>query len=134
MSKQHIRAWRKARRLTQKQLAERMDKEPGERLMSYVTVSNIERGDQSPTLEPLNAFALALAVSVTQLIEHDPGKNGEIVDLLRFNLLERADDHHGRAGIGERVRACSGSKLDPPITVPEGTTGIDITTASSSTT
>ena len=84
MSKQHIRAWRKARRLTQKQLAERMEKEPGERLMSYVTVSNIERGDQSPTLEQLNAFALALDVSVTQLIEHDPGKNGEIVDLLRL--------------------------------------------------
>ena len=84
MSKQHIRAWRKARRLTQKQLAERMEKEPGERLMSYVTVSNIERGDQSPTLEQLNAFALALDVSVTQLIEHEPGKNGEIVDLLRL--------------------------------------------------
>ena len=84
MSKQHIRAWRKARRLTQKQLAERMEKEPGERLMSYVTVSNIERGDQSPTLEQLNAFALALDVSVTQRIEHDPGKNGEIVDLLRL--------------------------------------------------
>ena len=84
MSKQHIRAWRKARRLTQKQLAARMEKEPGARLMSYVTVSNIERGAQSPTLEQLNAFALALDVSVTQLIEHDPGKNGEIVDLLRL--------------------------------------------------
>ena len=29
---------------------------------------------------------------------------------------------------GELVLAFSGSKLDPPITVPEGTTGIDITT------
>ena len=84
MADHHIRAWRKSRGLTQKQLAERMEKEPGEQLMSYVTVSNIERGDQSPTLEQLNAFALALDVSVTQLIEHDPGKDGEIVDLLRL--------------------------------------------------
>ena len=61
-----------------------MEKEPGEQLMSYVTVSNIERGDQSPTLEQLNALALALNVSVTQLIEHDPGKDGDIVDLLRL--------------------------------------------------
>ena len=84
MADHHIRAWRKSRGLTQKQLAERMEKEPGEQLMSYVTVSNIERGDQSPTLEQLNAFALALDVSVTQLIEHDDGKDGEIVDLLRL--------------------------------------------------
>ncbi len=84
MTHHYIRSWRKARGLTQKQLAERMEKEPGEQLMSYVTVSNIERGDQSPTLEQLNAFALALDVSVSDLIESDPNKNGEIVDLLRL--------------------------------------------------
>jgi len=84
MTHHYIRSWRKARRLTQKQLAERMEKEPGEQLMSYVTVSNIERGDQSPTLEQLNAFALALDVSVSDLSESDPNKNGEIVDLLRL--------------------------------------------------
>lgn len=84
MAHHYIRSWRKARGLTQKQLAERMEKEPGEQLMSYVTVSNIERGDQSPTLEQLNAFALALDVSVSDLIESDPNKNGEIVDLLRL--------------------------------------------------
>ncbi len=61
-----------------------MEREPGEQLMSYVTVSNIERGDQSPTLEQLIAFAEALEVSVTDLIENDPNKNGDVVDLLRL--------------------------------------------------
>lgn len=84
MTKHHIRSWRKARGLTQKQLAERMESKPGEQLMSYVTVSNIERGEQSPTLEQLNAFALALDVSVSDLIENDPGKNSEVVDLLKL--------------------------------------------------
>ena len=84
MSKTHIRAWRKARGLTQKQLAERMESSPGEQLMSYVTVSNIERGGQSPTLEQLNAFAVALGVTVSDLIENDPNKNSEVVDLLRL--------------------------------------------------
>ncbi len=84
MARHYIRSWRKARGLTQKKLAERMEREPGEQLMSYVTVSNIERGDQSPTLEQLSAFADALEVSVTDLIESDPNKNGEVVDLLRM--------------------------------------------------
>ena len=84
MNKHYIRSWRKARGLTQKQLAERMEKEPGEQLMSYVTVSNIERGDQSPTLEQLNAFALALDVSVSDLIDNDPNKDSEVIDLLRL--------------------------------------------------
>jgi len=61
-----------------------MESKPGEQLMSYVTVSNIERGEQSPTLEQLNAFALALDVSVSDLIENDPGKNSEVVDLLKL--------------------------------------------------
>lgn len=84
MTTHYIRSWRKSRGLTQKQLAERMEREPGEQLMSYVTVSNIERGDQSPTLEQLSAFAEALEVSVSDLIENDPNKNGDVVDLLRL--------------------------------------------------
>mgnify|MGYP003646461461 CR=1 FL=1 len=84
MTRHYIRLWRKSRGLTQKQLAERMEREPGEQLMSYVTVSNIERGDQSPTLEQLTAFAEALEVSVPDLLENDPTKNGDVVDLLRL--------------------------------------------------
>jgi len=82
MKPHYLRAWRKNRGLTQKQLAERMEKEPGEQLMSYVTVSNIERGDQSPTLEQLQALAIALDVTVTTLIDNDPDKDGEVIDLL----------------------------------------------------
>jgi len=83
MQTHYLRQWRKKRGLTQKQLAERMEREPGEQLMSYVTVSNIERGDQSPTLEQLMALASALDITVSMLLENDPDKDGEVIDLLR---------------------------------------------------
>lgn len=51
--------------------------------MSYATVSNIERGAQSPTLAQLNALAEALDVTVGMLIESDPDVDGEVIDLLR---------------------------------------------------
>ncbi|MBR9807421.1 MAG: helix-turn-helix transcriptional regulator [Alphaproteobacteria bacterium] len=82
MQKHYIKEWRKKRGLTQGQLAERMESEPGEPLMSHVTVSNIERGVQSPTLEQLYAFAEALNVSVSMLVGNNPDMDGEVIDLL----------------------------------------------------
>lgn len=87
MAKHYIRQWRKKRGLTQAQLADRMESEPGVRLLSHATVSNIEAGKQSPTLEQLEAFAAALDVTVSMLLENNPTKDGEIVD-----LLSRIDD------------------------------------------
>lgn len=90
MAKHYIRQWRKKRGLTQAQLADRMESEPGVRLLSHATVSNIEAGKQSPTLEQLYAFAEALDVSVSMLLENNPQKDGEIVDLLaRINEANR---------------------------------------------
>ena len=82
MQKHYIREWRKKRGLSQVQLADRMESEPGVRLMSNVTISNIEKGVQSPTLEQLHAIAHALSVPVTALIESNPNMDGEVVDLL----------------------------------------------------
>lgn len=84
MTKHYIKHWRKYRDITQGQLADRMEDKPGERLMSHVTVSFIENGKQSPTLEQLGAFAEALDVSVNDLIGTDPTKDGEVVDLLKL--------------------------------------------------
>lgn len=89
--KHYIKEWRKKRGLTQQQLAERMESEPGELLMSHVTVSNIERGTQSPTLEQLHAFSVALDVPVSALIEDNPLLDSEVIDLLsRINAKNRA--------------------------------------------
>lgn len=82
MQQHYIKEWRKKRKLTQKELAARMEREPGVELMSYVTVSNIERGEQSPTLEQLYALADALDVTIAMLVTHHPDKDGEVVDLL----------------------------------------------------
>lgn len=82
MKKHYIKEWRKKRHLSQKQLAERMESEPGEQLISHVTVSNIERGAQSPTLEQLYAFAEALDVTVPMLVGNNPEVDGEVIDLL----------------------------------------------------
>ncbi|PHR83124.1 helix-turn-helix transcriptional regulator [Henriciella sp.] len=82
MQEHYIKQWRKKRGLSQKQLAERMESEPGEPLMSHVTISNIERGAQSPTLEQLHAFANALDVSVSMLVENNPTIDSEVLDLV----------------------------------------------------
>lgn len=90
MHKHYIKEWRKQRGLSQKQLAERMESEPGELLMSHVTISNIERGSQSPTLEQLYAFSEALDVPVSKLVENNPDIDSEVVDLLaRLNEQNR---------------------------------------------
>ena len=102
MAKHYIRDWRKKRGLTQKQLAERMEVRPGEMLMSYVTVSNIERDTQSPTLDQLEAFANALDVAVSDLVQNNPAISSEIID-----LLERLDDAN-RPTVMAMLRAAVG--------------------------
>jgi transcriptional regulator with XRE-family HTH domain len=82
MKKHYIRKWRKHRKLTLQKLADRMEKEPGVPLMSFVNLGKIERGEQSPSLDQLYAIAEALDVSVTQLLRDNPEKEGEVIDLM----------------------------------------------------
>lgn len=80
----HIKAWRKKRRLTQKQVCERMEISPGGDLfMSEANFSRIETGEQQLTEETLLAIAHALDVDPGDLISNDPFKDGEVIDLLR---------------------------------------------------
>ncbi len=81
--KHYIKQWRKDRKLTQQALADRMEFEPGVPLLSHATISNIESGKQSPTLDQLHAFAQALDVDVSALIEINPAVDGEVIDLLK---------------------------------------------------
>jgi len=58
---ERIREARKAKGLTQKQLAEKMQ-------ISYVNISQLERGDRSPSIDTLNRIAAALEITTAHLI------------------------------------------------------------------
>jgi len=66
-----------------------MEVEPGEQLTSHANIDRIEKGIQPYTQEILEAIAVALDVSVLDLLSVDPTKNGEIIDLL--NALKPDD-------------------------------------------
>ena len=78
-----IQQWRKHRKLSLRRLAERMEKSPGEPLISHAQISRIEKGENQYTEETLWALAEALDCDVADLIGVDPTKDGEVIDLLR---------------------------------------------------
>lgn len=79
-----IRDWRDFRGLTLKQLEHRMEKEPGETLITSVSIGRIERGLQPYTQPILEALAEALDCTMADLLEVNPKKQGEVVDLMRI--------------------------------------------------
>lgn len=79
----YIRQWRDKRGLSLEQLADRMEKEPGVRLLTPMSISRIERGQQPFTEATLYAFASALDCSPSDLIEVNPLVEGDVIDLLR---------------------------------------------------
>lgn len=86
----YIRSWRKHRGLTLKQLAERLESEPGEELISYASLSRIERGSQPYSQPILEAIATALDVLPAELLQVDPSQEGDVVDVV--HMMQRADD------------------------------------------
>lgn len=79
----YIREWRTKRQLSLRRLAARMEREPGEPLISHASLGRIETGDQPYSQEVLEALAEALNVSRSALLEMDPTKEGEVIDLVR---------------------------------------------------
>ena len=62
-----------------------MEKEPGgELIVSHASISRIEKGEQPYSQEILEALAVALQVSKAALLEINPEKEGEVVDLVRL--------------------------------------------------
>lgn len=86
----HIRDWREFRDLTLKELEHRMESAPGETLITSVSIGRIERGLQPYSQPILEALAQALDCEVWELIEVNPKKEGEVVDLVR--ILRGLDD------------------------------------------
>ena len=80
----YIKEWRKHRGLSLRRLAERMESEPGEELISSMSLSRIERGQQ-PYSEPiLSALAHALDTTEWALLTVNPEKDGDVVDFMQY--------------------------------------------------
>lgn len=85
--KTYIREWRHHRGLSLRRLAERLESEPGgDLMMSHASIGRIERGQQPYSQAVLEAIAEALGVSVAMLLEVNPEKDGDVIDItLRLN-------------------------------------------------
>lgn len=84
MRNHFIKQWRKYRGLTQQQLADRMEEAPGIPLLTNVSLSRIERGQQ-PYSEPvLHALAQALSCEPADLIAVNPLIESDVVDFLAY--------------------------------------------------
>lgn len=81
--KTYIREWRKKRHLSLRKLAARLEAEPGVELISFVSLSRIETGEQPYSQPVIEAIADALGVTVSMLLEHNREKEGAVVDLVR---------------------------------------------------
>lgn len=84
----YIREWRLKRGLSLRELANRMESSPGgDPVLSHASIGRIEKGEQPYTEETLEALASALQCSRAELLEMNPLKDGEVID-----LVHRLDD------------------------------------------
>lgn len=83
----YIREWRNKRGLSLRRLAERLEETPGGELMlSHASIGRIEAGKQPYTQSTLEAIAAALGVTAAMLLEINPEKDGDVIDItLRLN-------------------------------------------------
>lgn len=89
LGKHYLRQWREHRGLSLRKLADRMELEPGVPITSHANIQRIERFEQPYSQEILEAAALALDCTTTDILSVDPSKDGEVVDLLA--LLRKKD-------------------------------------------
>lgn len=86
----YIREWREFRHLSLARLAQRMEQEPGEELISSVSIGRMERGVQPYSQPVLEALAIALDCSTFDLLAVNPKVDGKVIDLL--NIIKSLDD------------------------------------------
>ena len=78
----YIRAWREKKGFTLDQMVGRLAEI--EVAMTGASLSRIERGKQPYSQDVIEAIAVALDVTVSQLVEHDPSKPpAQIIDFVR---------------------------------------------------
>lgn len=85
--KTYIKEWRERRGLSLRRLAERLEQTPGgDLLISHTSIGRIEKGQQPYSQPILEAIAEALGVSASTLLEVNPEKDGDVIDItLRLN-------------------------------------------------
>jgi transcriptional regulator with XRE-family HTH domain len=83
----YIKEWRQKRGLSLRRLAERLEDTPGGDLMlSHTSIGRIEKGQQPYSQPTLEAIAAALGVPAYMLLEVNPEKDGDVIDItLRLN-------------------------------------------------
>jgi transcriptional regulator with XRE-family HTH domain len=79
-----IRQWREYRGLSLRQLAARLEKEVGGAAISHASLGRIETGNQAYTQPIIEALAEALGADVYDLLNVDPKKAGQVVDLTGY--------------------------------------------------
>lgn len=80
----YIKEWRQKRKLSLRRLAARMEVEPGgAEIISHASINRIEKGEQPYSQEVLEALAVALTTTPASLLEVNPFKEGEVIDLVR---------------------------------------------------
>ena len=87
----YVAAWRKYRGLSQEQLAERIGKSRG-------LISQLESGTTAYTAETLHALADALSCEPWDLLNVDPTKEGQVVDIM--DLLREATPEQKAEAVG----------------------------------
>ena len=83
----YIKEWREKRGLSLRRLAERLEQTPGgDLLISHASIGRIEKGKQPYSQPILEAIAAALGVPAWMLLEVNPEKDGDVIDItLRLN-------------------------------------------------
>lgn len=83
----YIKEWRTKRGLSLRRLAERLEETPGgDLLISHASIGRIEKGQQPYSQPILEAIAAALGVPTYMLLEVNPDKDGDVIDItLRLN-------------------------------------------------
>ena len=89
LGKHYLRQWREYRGYSLRKLADRMELEPGVSITSHANLGRIETFQQPYSQEILEAAAVALSCTVRDLLEVDPTKDGDVVDLM--TLIRRKD-------------------------------------------
>jgi transcriptional regulator with XRE-family HTH domain len=89
--RQYIAAWRKHRGLSQEQLAERIGKSRG-------LISQLESGTTAYTAATLAALAEALSCEPWDLLNVDPTKEGQVIDIM--DLLREATPEQKAEAVG----------------------------------
>ena len=80
-----LKSIRETRRLTQEQLAERVDMNP-------VYLSNIERGKENPTLNILIRISIALYAELSDLFEFNHEASSKVLRDMLKKLTSEIDD------------------------------------------